>query len=315
MNNRTEALHPRGITGLTSIVLAIAAVLAVYGSPTTVSAAPSNPPAAGKKLVVLGDSYTANGVRLDGNEMECRHGPTAWPIQLSHMMKVAGTPDFVDVSCPGASIRSRTAYNLIHEARIADDLGAFGPRTEVIAIQLGMNDTWGTSDTMMWTAMGPCIFNLRDGCELEAAEQGRIPDFRAVTGQEYADRIRAVVDYLRYYAPNARIVLVGYPELFPAQSDMLCASVLGMVPITQHRGRAVVEYLDRLDRAQREAAGILGVHFFDTRAITAGHGLCSAEPWINGFFDPRADFIGMPFHPTARGDTALAAGLHDWIGH
>lgn len=315
MNNRAEGPRPRGIIGLTSIVLAIAAVLAGYGSPIPVSAAPPKPPAAGKKFVVLGDSYTANGVRFDGNEMECRHGPTAWPVQLSHMLNMAGTPDFVDVSCPGASIQSYTAYNLVHEARIADDLGAFGPRTEIIAIQLGMNDTWGANDTMMWTAMGPCIFNLRDGCELEAVEQGRIPDFRAVTGQEYADRIRTVVDYLSYYAPNARVVLVGYPELFLAQSDMLCASVLGTASITQSRGRAVVEYLDRLDRAQREAAEILGVHFFDTRAITSGHGLCSAEPWINGFFDPRADFIGMPFHPTARGDTALAAGLRDWIEH
>ncbi|WP_051132760.1 SGNH/GDSL hydrolase family protein [Nocardia paucivorans] len=314
MNNRTADLRPRGIRGLISIVSAIAAILAVYGSPPTASAEPPEP-AAGRKLVVLGDSYTANGVRLDGNEMECRHGPTAWPIQLSRLLNVAGTPDFVDVSCPGASIRSYTAYNLVHEARIADGMGAFGPRTEIIAIQLGMNDTWGANNTMMWTAMGPCIFNLRDGCDLEAAEQGRIPDFRAVTGQEYANRVRAVIEYLRYYAPNARIVFVGYPELFPPGSNVLCASALGAVPIIQQRGRAVVEYLDRLDRAQREAAEILGVHFFDARAVTAGHGLCSAEPWINGFFDPRADFIGMPFHPTARGDTALAVGLRDWIGH
>ncbi|MGF6898141.1 lysophospholipase L1-like esterase [Nocardia sp. GAS34] len=106
----------------------------------------------------------------------------------------------------------------------------------MVAIQFGMNDTWGTNKTMLWTSMGPCIFNMHDGCEPEAAAQGRLPDFRAMTGQEYANRIQAVVDYIRYYAPQARIVLVGYPELFPAQSRVICSSVLGVGNIVQDRG-------------------------------------------------------------------------------
>ncbi|MEU4343909.1 SGNH/GDSL hydrolase family protein [Nocardia sp. NPDC023852] len=295
------------------ITLSVFTLAVLGGSATVASAEPAKSPAAGKALVALGDSYTANGIRLDGDEKECRHGPAAWPIQLSQLMGVAGTSDFVDVSCPGASIQSQTAYNLLHEARLADAAGGFGPRTQVVAIQMGMNDTWGTSKTMMWTAMGPCIFNLRDGCGLEAAEQGRSPDYRAVTGKEYADRIRAVVEYIRYYAPQARMVLVGYPELVPPGSEVLCANVLGVGAIIQNRGAAVVEYMDRLDRAQREAAAILGVDFFDSRAVTTGHGLCSDQPWVNGLFDPRADFVGMPFHASAQGDTAVAVGLHRWI--
>ncbi|MEV6427265.1 SGNH/GDSL hydrolase family protein [Nocardia sp. NPDC051463] len=300
-------------TRLFHVILSAVTVALLGGSAAVASAEPEKPPAAGKSLVVIGDSYTANGVRLNGDEKECRRGPSAWPTQLSQLMGIHGTPEFMDVSCSGASIQSQTAYNLIHEARLADKAGAFGPNTKVVAIQLGMNDTWGTNKTMLWTAMDPCILNLTDGCGLEAAEQGRSPDYRAVTGKEYADRIRTVIDYIRYYAPQARIVLVGYPELVPAQTQKLCVNILGVGAFVQDRGAAVVEYMDRLDRAQREAAEILKLEFFNAKPITAGHGLCSQDPWVNGVFDPRADFLGMPLHPTAKGDAVMAAALRDWI--
>lgn len=264
----------------------------------------------GSELVVMGDSYTANGIRLDGDSRDCNHGPTAWPIQLSRLLKIAGTPDFEDVSCSGASLQSRTAYDIVSEARIAAAAGAFGPRTKAVALQFGMNDTWGSSKTMLWTSMGPCVFNFRDGCGPEAAAQGRLADFRAMTGQAYADRIRNVVDYVRYYAPNARILLVGYPELFPPHSGTVCTSVLGVGNIIQDRGAGVVDYLDQLQQAQIEAAKLMDIEFLDVRAITAGHGLCSPQPWLNGFFDPRADFIGIPFHPSAQGDSVTAQALY-----
>ncbi|MGF6889191.1 hypothetical protein ABIA39_008522 [Nocardia sp. GAS34] len=74
-----------------------------------------------------------------------------------------------------------------------------------------------------------------------------------------------------------------------------------------------MDYLDQLDKAQREAAKLLNLDFFDTRAITAGHGLCSPQPWLNEFFDPRANFLGIPFHPSAQGDSVLAHALYRWI--
>ncbi|MEU6584477.1 SGNH/GDSL hydrolase family protein [Nocardia sp. NPDC046763] len=283
------------------------------GHSSAIAAADDVPQRPGHALVVLGDSYTANGLRLDGDSLQCNHGPAAWPIQLSQLMGVAGTPDFVDVSCSGASLHSKTAYTVLHEARLADAAGAFGPDTKVVALQFGMNDTWGSSEVMLWDSVFTCIFNLRDGCDTDALDQQRIPDYRGLTPATYADRIRQVIDFIKYYAPQAKIVFVGYPELAAPNSDVFCANVLGVTPIVQGRGRALAEYLNRLDDAQRKAADMLGASFFDTRAVTAGHGLCSAEPWVNGFFDPRADFLGMPFHPDARGDTALATALRRWI--
>ncbi|WP_405181801.1 hypothetical protein [Nocardia sp. NBC_01377] len=166
-------------------------------------------------------------------------------------------------------------------------------------MQFGLNDAWGTEhSTTLWTSLLPCVFNLEQGCGPNAAAEGRVTDYRGVSGGEYAARIRAVVTYVRYYAPDAEVVLVGYPELFPAGQDFACVNILGASNFIQPRAEGLIEYLDRVDTAQREAARILGIELFDTRAVTTGHGLCSNDPWLNGAFDPRADPVGIPFHPS-----------------
>ncbi|WP_433725442.1 SGNH/GDSL hydrolase family protein [Nocardia sp. CA-129566] len=305
----TSKLSRRCARWLGAITTTVAAAAWV---PAAAQAAPAAAP--GSALVALGDSFTANGFRWEVDAKECLRGPASWPTQLSRLMGVAGTSDFVDASCSGAAIQTARGYSLVQEAINADKAGAFGPRTKLIAVQFGLNDTWGTSETTLWTSLIPCVFNLADGCGLEAAEQGRITDYRAVSGSDYAQRIREVVEYLRYYAPQAKIVLVGYPELFPAGQDFACISVLGVGQYVQPRAAALVRYLDRIDAAQRDAAAQLGIEFFDSRAVTAGHGLCSAQPWLNGALDPRADLVGIPFHPSAHGDSMIAGALYERYG-
>ncbi|MFC8528039.1 SGNH/GDSL hydrolase family protein [Nocardia sp. NPDC057227] len=290
---------------LAAVAVAVAALL-----PSPAAAAP---PAPGSTLVVLGDSFAANAIHWDA--AECVRGTTSWPNQLSRLLGVAGTADFRDESCAGAALESATGYTLGREAINADRAGGFGPETELVAIQFGFNDAWGSENPKtLWGSLVSCVYNLVDGCDREAAAQGRITDFRAVSGAAYAERIEQVVRYVRYYAPLAHIVLVGYPELFPPEGDTVCLNLLGAGTFVQPRGGAVVEYLNRLDTAQREAAALLGVDFLDTGAITAGHGLCSAEPWANGTLDPRADLTGIPFHPSAHGDAVLAGALHERYG-
>lgn len=287
-----------------------ATVAAAAGGPAAAQAAP----APGSALVVLGDSFAANGLRWETDAKECLRGPASWPTQLSQLMGVAGSSDFVDRSCSGAAIQTEKGYSLVQEAIDADKAGAFGPRTKLVALQFGLNDTWGANTATLWTSLVPCVFNVADGCGLEAAAQGRITDYRGVTGADYAQRIREVVEYLRYYAPQAKIVLVGYPELFPAGQQFACLDVLGVGQYVQPKGAGVVEYLDRVDAAQRAAAAQLGIEFFDARAVTTGHGLCTAQPWLNGALDPRADLVGIPFHPSAHGDSVLAGALYERYG-
>lgn len=265
----------------------------------------------GKELVVLGDSFSANVWNIIEQETDCRrHGPTTWPTQLGKLMGVYGTDQMSDPSCPGASIDSGPGWTVAMQAKRADAEGAFGPRTKVVTLQFGLNDKWGKSEVTLWDSLQNCVFNLELGCGPEAVEQGRMTDYNGVSGTLFAERMRKTVTYIRYYAPNARIVLVGYPELSVSGSDTVCLNFLGVAPFVQSRGHAAVEYFDRIDQAQREAAQLLKLEFLDARALTAGHGLCSDKPWVNGVFDPRADFGGLFFHPSTQGDAVIANAIY-----
>ncbi|WP_067696939.1 SGNH/GDSL hydrolase family protein [Nocardia jejuensis] len=289
--------------------------MAVTAAVTGAGGAGADSAPEGKDLVVLGDSFAANAWDFMEADNTClHHGASAWPAQLSALMGVHGTDRVEDPSCPGASIDSGPGYTLGMETSKADKAGAFGPRTKLVTIQMGLNDHWGESKQTLWNSLQKCVFNLVEGCGPDAVDQGRMTDYNGVKGSIYADRIRNVVTYIRYYASNARIVLVGYPELFPSGQDTLCLNFFGVAPYIQPRGRAVVEYFDRMNQAQREAAQILKLDFLDARALTTGHGLCSTEPWLNGVADPRTDVDGLFFHPSAQGDAVVAKAIYDRYG-
>lgn len=306
-------------------------VLAAAVSAGTAEAEPA--PAPGRPLVVLGDSYSANpscDVVLTTCEnpdstglRACLHGPSSWPVQLSALMGVEAA-DVVNNSCSSASIDTgpvtstgeqvpgRGGYTLTQLALDAAQNGAFGPRTRAVTIQLGFNDSWPKDATLSASVNNVfgCVTDLVHGCDDAAVAEGRWPDYTAITGTAYADRVRKVVDYVKYYAPNAKIELIGYPEIAPEGTTEWCADLLGVVRWVQPRAGAMVEYWNRLQTAQREAAAILGIDFIDLKPATAGHGLCAADPWFSNFLDPRQSPSALPFHPSARGDAAVAATIH-----
>lgn len=297
---------------------AAAIAVALLSAPAPFAAA--DPGAAGKTLVVMGDSFTANGdikaalgTVIPGADADCSHGPTSWPTQLAKGMGLWGTPDFEDVSCRGASMVAGPGYTLAHEAKEADDAGSFGPRTKAVLIQTGLNDPWGDNDVRLRQTLLDCVLDVVQGCGPEAAAEGRATDYRGVNTALYVQKIKPIVDYVRYYAPNARIVFVGYPEMNTPGSHTWCVPVLGLGDIVQNRADSAIELWDRMDIAQREAAQQLGVEFFDAKAVTAGHGMCTPEPWIAGILDPHTEFNGTPAHPSSRGDAAVAGALQRMI--
>ncbi|MFE3189907.1 SGNH/GDSL hydrolase family protein [Nocardia sp. NPDC059240] len=290
-----------------STVCGTAAVLAAMAPATAAGTG-------GKTLVVLGDSYSANAGILDlidkGGDTGCKHVPTSWPTQLTQGLGLS--PDDVeDNSCQGATIDT-SGWTLAYQVKRAMSDGALGPDTRTVTIQLGMNDAWGTDSKVALSHAVSCLTDLIDGCGPEAAAQGRAPDPETITPQAYADRVRQAVVYLHYYAPNAHIIFVGYPEIHSPGGDSACTTVLG-VEVVQPRAGAITAFLDHLDTAQRAAAAMLDADFLDARAVTAGHGACTPNPWVDGVFDPTTELLGFPWHPTAQGDRILAAALQDRI--
>ncbi|GAB0107933.1 SGNH/GDSL hydrolase family protein [Nocardia sp. JMUB6875] len=288
-----------------------AAVVAIAAAMTGTAGAHADSAQGGKELVILGDSFSANGWEPFSDSKGCDRGDTSWPEQLSALMGLQGNTDQVwNQSCPGATIEGGDGYTLTVQAANAAKAGAFGPHTKLVTLQFGFNDHWGGADLSPWASSQSCFYDLAGGCGPDAVDEGRMIDPRKITGAEYAARIAKVVTYIRYYAPAAHIVIVGYPELFAADQHAICFDIAGLA-LLQPKGRTVVEYFNRMDKAQREAAAQTQVEFLDSRALTAGHGLCTPQQWVNGVFDPMINLGGLPFHPAPQGDAVIANALYE----
>lgn len=266
----------------------------------------SRAPEGGARVVVFGDSHSSGtNAPFATDEVGCLKGHSSWPSQLQSRL---GLPrgEFVDVSCNGASINS-SGLHFSDEVRRAEERGAIGPRTENIIVQFGKNDQWGQSDVSLRYSVINCLTDLATGCGDRAIAAGTMQDPAAVTPESYAARVKPVIDYLKYYAPNAEITLMGYQEYMPRTGGEICVR-LGGVDIRKPDATALVSYMDRLEGAIRGAAEILDLNHVDLRAATTGHSSCSADPWVNGVFDIRTNMIGMPWHPSRKGDS-VTAGL------
>lgn len=264
-----------------------------------------NAPEGGARFVTIGDSMMAgtNLPFIDGGRA-CYRSTDRYVAKIAREIGVYNTADFQDTSCWGGSIDTPPAYRLVDQAKFHEDRGSFGPRTEHVLIQAGLNDHWGAAPVNALGTMTQCIMNVIDGCDNNAVAQGRAQDPAAVTAEAYAERARVAVEYIKHYAPNAKVSLVGYPTLF-TPGDRTCFSVLGL-PIEQPRDQLVAELLDNLDNAQRGAAAQLGINFIDLKGPSAAHGSCTAQPWVGGVLDPASGFAGVPAHLNPAGEQAVA---------
>jgi lysophospholipase L1-like esterase len=102
-------------------------------------------------------------------------------------------------------------------------------------------------------------------------------------------------------APNAHVVVTGYPRLFsPEYGAYLAASSAEL--------SALNAGADALDAVIAAAAGRAGFQYVDVRKRFDGHGVNSPDAWILGPFDPGA------FHPTADGYEAYTAAVNSALG-
>jgi lysophospholipase L1-like esterase len=112
---------------------------------------------------------------------------------------------------------------------------------------------------------------------------------------------------VRRLAPNARVLVLGYPRLFPDRPPALCG--IGEIPtIARSEMLALNRLVDSLDEtilARTQAVG--GIDYVDVSAALSGHTYCSSLPWVNKLRDifskRRRRETG---HPTIAGQAAFA---------
>jgi len=103
-------------------------------------------------------------------------------------------------------------------------------------------------------------------------------------------RIEALLRRVQRRAPEAEVVLVGYPQILDAKQD--CPTLL---PFPLDVREQMARLQRSLNRVMARAAAATGATFVDLFPVSAGHGICSRRPWINGQEVARGE--AAPYHP------------------
>lgn len=288
---------PARLRGLRRSTVALASAAACAVGLLAAPVASANP--GGKDLVVFGDSFASNptlpadhyiagtapnsGSRVPvTGSGGCPQDRENWPRVAAGILDVS----LADYSCNGTG---RVPYvdltNSVSNAVANRDLG---PGTGKVAIM------YGGLDVLQWVDTGTHV----------AGVAGVLPSGYHATIAEVRRQVQAA-------APNAEIVMAGYPEL--GAGDNVC-----LINVTPNQpaplmlpGIAAVE--SGLQSSIRSAADANGIRFVDMKALTAGHGTCAApdsQRYVAGIYDQTSDH-NMKLHPTLEGSRAMGRIMAD----
>jgi lysophospholipase L1-like esterase len=218
--------------------------------------------------VALGDSYSS-GVGAPGQTGSCLRSPYGYPAQWA----AAQQPQtFTDLTCSGAQTSDV----------IATQAPAIPAGTDLVSITIGGNDAGFSS------VVTTCQTSTDAACVQRVAQAEN--DARTTLPGRLDNAYAAI----RSAAPSAKVVVLDYPLLFDTSSSSCGATGMSLT-----KRQALNEGAGVLDGVIAERAEAAGFTFSDVRDEFAGHGICSAAPYLNGLTFPTVN----SFHPNRDGYT------------
>ncbi|MGY4858200.1 SGNH/GDSL hydrolase family protein [Cryobacterium sp. AP23] len=232
--------------------------------------------------IALGDSYAA-GQGAPPYENACLQSDSSYPELLDdvkHVKLVA------DPSCSGATTEDVVTSQLpsLRKTRKIDG----------VTLTIGANDLNGPA------VAAACSMSF----ESPACQEGLAAVYALLTPpapelpSELAVRLSDTFTAVATTIPGATILVTGYPYLFetPPPTDPNYEIIAQLNTATAALNDTIAGVA-----AQLAQSGI-DIHFVDVTAAFTGHGIGSADPWINS--------TGIEaFHPTAAGYLAYAAAV------
>jgi lysophospholipase L1-like esterase len=237
-----------------------------------VSVLPAAGAASSVSYVALGDSYSSGlgaGSYISSSG-SCDRSTNAYP----ELWAAANSPaSFVSVACAGA-----TTSDVIN-----GQVSALGPGTTLVSITIGGNDAGFSS------VMETCVLHSTSTC-LSAVATAR--DF--VTRQLPA-RLTSTLQAIRQHAPGARIVVLGYPDLYDLSKSGSC---IGLSTQDRTALNSGADALDSALGAAVNAAADRNIVYADVAGQFAGHVICDPGSWLHSV---NLLAISSSYHPTASG--------------
>ncbi len=272
-------------------VLATALVLALP-SPAR-AAAPTG------RYVALGDSFTSGPLIPSQVDLNCVRSNRNYP---SLVAAAIGSSAFTDVSCGGA-----TTADILNPgtgqlgAQVPPQINAVTATTALVTVGISGNDI-GFSSIISTCAQDSLSNPFGSPCKNRYTAGGT--DQLQARIAATAPKVANVLQRVRAAAPNARVVVVGYPAILP-DTGSGCWPV---VPIAF----ADVPYLRGIEKSLNSmlsstAAGN-GASYVDTYTPSIGHDSCKSASvrWVEGLIPGNS---AAPFHPNAAGEAGMSAAV------
>jgi lysophospholipase L1-like esterase len=289
----------------------IAVVLATSACKVTSAAGPAQPartavtvsPAANATagpVVALGDSYTAGAlVPLDphASPSGCLRSAKAYPVLVAHALGAR----LIDVACTNAGVKEMTGAQPTYLGGTNPaQLTALKPDDAIVLLTLGGDDIGFLN--VLQECMKLSVTHL-SGSPCQAHYTAGGSDQLAANVTAEASRIAQVLAAIASRAPRARVVVVGYPDLFPQSGGCWPAVPLTNGDIAYLRGIEI-----KANAMLAAAAASAGDTFVNTYAPTTGRDFCTSESVrdVEGLVPAS---LALPFHPNARGQAAMASAV------
>lgn len=269
--------------------------LGVVAAVVAALATPSPAAASSFEHVNLGDSFSAGTGVLPlapGTPLRCLQSEQ----NFAHIVARTQGHDLTDVSCGGAA--TDDFYSPQFEGARAQ-FDALSPSTDVVTVMIGGNDNGVFSG-----AIAACVSALANHPDAtNPCEQQNGSTFEDKIVDITLPSIRQALRDIHTRAPDAKVIIVGYPWLIPAAStcEPLVPVALGDVPYLRNLQAT-------LNEAVRQAAADTDTTFVDMSVVSEGHDACQpvGVRWVEPLLF--ADQF-VPLHPNALGEAAIAAAV------
>ncbi|HUA10636.1 MAG TPA: SGNH/GDSL hydrolase family protein [Solirubrobacteraceae bacterium] len=223
--------------------------------------------ASAQQYVALGDSYSSGvGTRVFYEESgECDRSPDAYGP------KVAAAKGYTlsFQACSGAKTTE------VDEKQ----LGTLSSSTSLVTITIGGNDA-GFSNVIINCA----LYYFTCGSAISEADEFIAKKLPALLETTYKD--------IRSKAPNATVIVLGYPKLFTKEGKTCNVNFL-----TSGNEKKMNEGAEKLDAVIKGRAEAAGFKFVNPTSAFEAHEVCAAEEWLNGQSLP----LSESYHPNVKG--------------
>ena len=253
----------------------------------------------GGVYVALGDSYTSAPLvpMQYGDPIDCGRSDHNYPSLVAEAFRV---DTFIDVSCGSAQTKHMTEpqTELPAGGTNPPQFNALRRDATLVTVGIGGNDAGLVGVAETCAELG-ATQPMGTACRNRYAPGGN--DKVAAKIEATKPKIAAVLRGIHQRSPNARVAIVGYPDVLPDNGG----SCYPMVPLSPDDVRYIDELIIRINTMIAGQAAANDAEFIDTYADSGGHDVCKLPPtrWFEGLVPTEPAF---PLHPNGKGEASMA---------